>query len=242
MLALMCNLYERLAPEEIPGLLEHYKLLGQEWNAVMAREAAAANTPRQIYPKHRAPVLISVDGHLTHEWMAWGMPGPSFPGKDGKPVRPSFLTNVRNTTSGHWKPWLAGAEVVVGRDKNHGGRCLVPASAFAEPDRRTSKPVQNRWFGRADGLPWFFAGIWREWTGDHGTTKVPNVGKHRLFAFLTTEPNGVVKPVHEKAMPVMLRSAEDVKRWLLGTAADALELQKPAPDDAIIVVERKKEA
>jgi hypothetical protein len=30
---------------------------------------------------------------------------------------------------------------------------------FAEPDRNTSKPMINRWFGRADGLPFLFAGI-----------------------------------------------------------------------------------
>jgi putative SOS response-associated peptidase YedK len=40
---------------------------------------------------------------------------------------------------------------------------------FAKPDRNTSKPVVNRWFGRADGLPFFFAGIWREWQGDRGS-------------------------------------------------------------------------
>jgi len=56
---------------------------------------------------------------------------------------------------------------------------------------------------RADGLPFFFAGVWREWTGDHGTIAKPDVAKHRLYSFLTTEPNGVVQPVHEKAMPVM---------------------------------------
>ncbi len=61
-----------------------------------------------------------------------------------------------------------------------------------------------------------------------------------LYSFLTTEPNGVVKPVHEKAMPVMLLTADDVKRWLYGTAADALELQKPAPDLAIKIVPDKK--
>jgi putative SOS response-associated peptidase YedK len=27
---------------------------------------------------------------------------------------------------------------------------------------------------------------------------MPNVGKHLLFSFLTTEPNGVVEPIHEK--------------------------------------------
>jgi putative SOS response-associated peptidase YedK len=45
-----------------------------------------------------------------------------------------------------------------------------------------------------------------------------------------------VKPVHEKAMPVMLLSADDVKRWFYGSAADALALQKPAPDAAIVVL------
>jgi putative SOS response-associated peptidase YedK len=52
--------------------------------------------------------------------------------------------------------------------------------------------------------------------------------------------DGVVKPVHEKAMPVMLLSADDVKRWLYGSAAEALELQKPATDAAIKIVESKK--
>src|SRR5260370_39510973 len=37
-----------------------------------------------------------------------------------------------------------------------------------------------------------FAGIWREWHGDRRAKKEPNVGLHRLGAFLTTEPNRVV--------------------------------------------------
>jgi putative SOS response-associated peptidase YedK len=52
--------------------------------------------------------------------------------------------------------------VTIGKDKLQGGRCIVPATMFAEPDRNTSKPVVNRWFGRTDGVPFFFAGIWRE--------------------------------------------------------------------------------
>ena len=39
----------------------------------------------------------------------------------------------------------------------------MPATAFAEPDRNTSKPVVIRWFRRTDGELFFFAGIWREW-------------------------------------------------------------------------------
>jgi putative SOS response-associated peptidase YedK len=89
------------------------------------------------------------------------------------------VTNVRNTKSGHWRPWLASSSVVVGKDQNKGGRCIVPASAFAEPDRNTASPVINRWFVRADGVPFFFAGIWREWQGDRGTKKEPNVRAQR---------------------------------------------------------------
>jgi hypothetical protein len=70
-----------------------------------------------------------------------------------------------------------------------GGRCIVPASAFSEPDRNTSKPVINRWFGRTDGKPFFFAGVWREWTGDVGTIKEPNVGKHRKIPTICSSVN-----------------------------------------------------
>ena len=133
-----------------------------------------------------------------------------------------------------WKQWLAAPNVTVGKDKLQGGRCIVPATMFAEPDCNTSKPVINRWFGRADGVPFFFAGIWREWQGDHGTIKTPNVGLHRLFAILTTEPNGTVQPIHDKAMPVMLMT-RDVDVWLNGTLEEVLKLQKPQANDALII-------
>lgn len=94
-----------------------------------------------------------------------------------------------------------------------------------------------RWFRRHDRLPFFFAEIWREWEGDRGTKKAPNVGRHRLDSFLTTAPNGVVEPVHSKAMPVILMTPAGVDRWLEAeTIEEALELQKPA-DDAAIVME-----
>ncbi len=237
----MCNLYTmKLSREEVHCLLEHYKLIGKDWAELFAQDQAAMNESGLVYPKYPAPVVTVQDGVERLEKMRWGMPGPVFPSKDGKVPRPSFITNIRNTASSHWKRWLADTNVASGADKHAGGRCIVPAVAFAEPDKTTSKPVVNRWFGRTDGVPFFFAGVWREWTGDHGTIAKPDVAKHRLYSFLTTEPNGIVQPVHEKAMPVMLLTADDVKRWLYGGAADALELQKPAPDAAIRIVEPKK--
>ena len=240
----MCNLYTfKLSRDEVLGLLQHYKLVGQEWAGMFEQEMAGRNDEALVYPKYQAPLMIVRDGKLELDHMGWGMPGPVFaPKPGGKPARPTFLTNVRNTASGHWKPWLAAASVTVGKDKNQGGRCIVPAMAFAEPDRNTSKPVLNRWFQRTDGVPFFFAGIWREWQGDHGTIKEPKVGLHRLYSILTTEPNGTVQPIHDKAMPVMLMTAEDVDVWLNGTLEQALSLQKPQPDEAIVVRQDREAA
>jgi hypothetical protein len=55
------------------------------------------------------------------------MPGLVFPPKPGtKPTRQTFITNIRNTTSGHWKPWLAATSVTVGKDKNLAVDALCP--------------------------------------------------------------------------------------------------------------------
>jgi putative SOS response-associated peptidase YedK len=49
----------------------------------------------------------------------------------------------------------------------------------------------------------FFAGIWRPWTGIRGTKANPALGEHLLYSFLTTEANAVVASVHPKAMPAL---------------------------------------
>ena len=60
---------------------------------------------------------------------------------------------------------------------------------------------------------------------------------------MTTEPNSIVEPVHEKAMPVMLMTPADVDRWLNGgSVEDVLALQKPAPADAIVMRPPEKKA
>ena len=60
---------------------------------------------------------------------------------------------------------------------------------------------------------------------------------------MTTEPNGIVEPIHEKAMPVMLMTPDDVEQWLQGSSLeDALAMQKPAPDEAIVMLPPEKKA
>ena len=59
-------------------------------------------------------------------------------------------------------------------------------------------------------------------------------------SFLTTEPNGVVEPLQDKAMPVLIRTKEEAEQWLEAPPEAALQLQKPAPDEAIEVPKEKK--
>jgi putative SOS response-associated peptidase YedK len=59
--------------------------------------------------------------------------------------------------------------------------------------------------------------------------------EHRLFAFLTTQANDLVRPVHAKAMPVVLAEA-DWETWLTASREVALDLQTaPAPAGLQIV-------
>jgi hypothetical protein len=53
------------------------------------------------------------------------------------------------------------------------------------------------------------------------------VGKHLLFSFLSTSPN---------AMPVLLTTLAECEQWLEAPAEEALQLHKPAPNDAVVVL------
>jgi putative SOS response-associated peptidase YedK len=83
----------------------------------------------------------------------------------------------------------------------------------------------------------FFAGIRGEWYGDYGSKKEPNVGTHQLFGFLTTDANDLVRPVHAKAMPVVLTNVFECKQWLNAPADQIEAIQaRVLPTDALEVV------
>jgi hypothetical protein len=50
--------------------------------------------------------------------------------------------------------------------------------------------------------------------GDRGTRSKPIAGPHLVYGFLTTSPNAVVEPIHPKAMPVILTTAEERDVWM----------------------------
>ena len=59
-----------------------------------------------------------------------------------------------------------------------------------------------------------------------------------LFAFLTTEANKVVGAIHPKAMPAILTTRDEIDIWMTAPIAEALKLQRPLADDALMIVAR----
>jgi len=97
------------------------------------------------------------------------------------------------------------------------------------------RPKVPHWFALDETRsPFAFAGLWRPWTGERKGT----VGEHRLYAFLTTDANDLVRPVHAKAMPVMLCDEEAWDGWLTGSVEEALKLQSPLQPHRMGIVAR----
>lgn len=125
-----------------------------------------------IYPDPFAPIIRNNEDRRELAMVRWGMQSSSQAlfgreearrqaprqgergrlrgtGEDGARWR---TTNVRNTSSKHWKRWL-GVE----------NRCVVPVTRFAEPDPASKVEggrTPNAWFAStADDPLMFFAGI-----------------------------------------------------------------------------------
>jgi putative SOS response-associated peptidase YedK len=205
-----------------------------------------------VWPDYAAPIVRNTPTGRELAMVRWGLPSSQKAQLDAASKRADKLrakgkevdntafaellrtepdggtTNVRNTSSRHWQRWL-GIE----------NRCVVPFTAFAEPDPASKLEggrTPNAWFATGTDYPLaFFAGIWvPQWRSVRKVRE--GMVTSDLYGFLTTEPNGVVAPIHQKAMPVVLTTPDEVEVWLTAPWSEAKELQQPLPDVRLRIV------
>lgn len=210
----VCNLYSQVkGPSAI-----------REVTKAMIDEIGNAQPLTGIFPDQMAPVVRNTEAGRCMSMLRWGMPSPKFALKNRN--TDSGITNVRNTASPHWRRWL-----------NVKSRCVVPFTSFCEYDVTPGRNKEPVWFALSEDRPLaFFAGIWTQWTSvrklkDGETTD-------NLFGFLTCDANALVGEVHPKAMPVILTGPDEIETWLSAPMDEALQLQRPLADDALMIVGR----
>ena len=211
----MCNLYANTMPQEAMRRL--FKAVDRLGNL----PPLAA-----VFPDAEVPIVRQGrDGQRELVPARWGW---------ARTAR-GWVTNARNLE----RSW--------GVIRTVGQRCLVPATAFAEyhptatiPGARGRPIKAATWFrlsGPSDRPPFAFPGFWRPWdwqaqglrrASDRELAADGAAG--RAMVFLTCPANGVVRPIHPTAMPVVLHTEEQYETWLTGDAATAAALQQPLPD------------
>jgi putative SOS response-associated peptidase YedK len=151
--------------------------------AALRREGASAPAERfNVAPGERLPVVFPAGKDREVREATWGLiPTWTAP---GEPVRP--LVNARAETVDA-KPAF--------RDAFRERRCIVPADGFYEW-KTTGGQKRPFFFRLREDRPFGFAAIWNETRGPDGV-------KFRTFCLLTTEPNALMEPIHDR-MPVML--------------------------------------
>jgi putative SOS response-associated peptidase YedK len=177
-----------------------WKELVEYFNLVGAKPAEV--TPRyNVAPSQQVAVVREdAEGKRHLAFLRWGFI-PSW-SKDGK-IAP---INAMSETVGE-KPMF--------RSAFKKRRCLLAATGFYEWKKVGSKkqPVHFRLRSRH---PFGFAGIWETWHTSEGE-------EVETCALLTTEPNELVKPVHNR-MPVIL-APKDYEQWLDPAMLDTAALQ-----------------
>jgi putative SOS response-associated peptidase YedK len=160
-------------------------------------------------------VRPTIDGS-AREWalVMWGL----VPSWSKDPTIGGRMINARSETAAE-KPSFRAAF------KRR--RCLIPADGFYEW-QKLAKGKQPYYIGLQGGGPFAFAGLWETWQG-------PDGGELQSCTLLTTEPNELLEPIHNR-MPVIL-APQDYDEWLDHASEDGRylasirHLLRPFPAD-----------
>jgi putative SOS response-associated peptidase YedK len=106
------------------------------------------------------------------------------------------------------------------RDAFKRRRCLIPASGFYEW-KAEGKIKQPYYISLKSGEPMAMGGLWESW-------KAPDGIILRTVCVVTTSPNSVMEPIHER-MPVIV-APENWQSWLSGMHGDVAGMVAPYRD------------
>ena len=137
----MCNLY---------SMTKNVDAIRRLFGAMNSQVGNLPSLPG-IFPDYPAPIVRNATGEREIVMARWGMPSSQFALMESAKKRAAKLeakgqrvvftemlrsepdsgvTNIRNTSSMHWKRWLGPAN-----------RCLVPFTSFSEYDTTDGKKV-----------------------------------------------------------------------------------------------------
>ena len=158
----------------------------------VGKTKVALKAPPQalIRPTDRASVIRKGSGGLEEADLRWGL----IPSWAKDPKIGVQCINARAETISE-KPSF--------REAFQKRRCLVPADGFWEWEMIGKKKIPWK-FARPDNEEFCMAGLWESWI-DEGKPL-------ETFTIITTSPNGLVSPVHDR-MPVIL-TPEAGEAWL----------------------------
>jgi putative SOS response-associated peptidase YedK len=159
------------------------------------------------------PVIVRHKGRNECRLMHWGL----IPHWAADPSIGNRMINVRaETLTG-----LPSFKLLVNRY-----RCIIPADGFYEWRKEGTRKVPM-WFHLKTKEPFALAGLCDVW-------RKPDGKRVESFTIITTEPNELVRPIHNR-MPVILRP-EDEEQWLDASRipfVKAKSLLKPYPEELI---------
>lgn len=222
----MCNLYNLSPKEDVERFIR----------AQMRQQSLPDYTPTTVGPFATGLFIRANGDSLIGTLGQWGLIRPGQPDRidyvkpkvapGKKPPAPrQRSTNNARIEGIESKPTFSAAW-------RNGQRCLIPASWYAEPNWETGK---NIWWHlrRADGAPWFIAGLWSEWTDLATGEVIPN------FTMLTCncDAHPLLNRLH-KPDPKLPANQQDKRslvhiapehwdQWLTGSENEARELITP---------------
>ncbi|SIO50405.1 Putative SOS response-associated peptidase YedK [Burkholderia sp. GAS332] len=167
--------------------------------------APSFDYPRETYKDYVAPILRFNDGEHSTDPATFGLvPYSHIPSH----IKKFDTMNARAETIGEKRSFSGAWKKLQ--------LCLIPCSAFYEPNYETGKAVR-RSIGVATGQPFAIAGLWRQWRGPEGTALsftmlTVNADEHPLMKRFH-------KPGAEKRSVVLLRP-EEYGDWLGSSSTD----------------------